>query len=185
MRDFPAVFVLLASLLVSSSAWAQAQDEAVQLCEGVSVEVCASRLTDLWRKRPASGVKIDCVPVESAPGTMAYTVSRVTPGSPEALSGVREGDLVVAVDGRQLADFSQEDFRRRGREAVVGEVATWKLSREGAELEVRFERVAGDAQWVARKVASDLSRVFSSEEAKAWHQQQSTPVTVDAAATAP
>jgi hypothetical protein len=171
--------------LVSSSAWSQAPDEAEQLCKGASVEACATRLSDLWRKRPASGVKIEGVPVESAPGTMAYTVARVTPGSPEALAGVREGDLVVAVDGRQLADFSLEDFRRRGREAVVGEVATWKLSREGGELEVRFERVAGDGQWVARKVASDLARVFGSEEAEAWYQQQGDPVTADATATAP
>jgi hypothetical protein len=57
-------------------------------------------------------------------------VTRVTPGSPLALAGFREGDLILAMDGRHVR--GPLDFRRRVEEKRPGSTAVFDVWRDGA-----------------------------------------------------
>ncbi len=68
------------------------------------------------------------------PGRHGVVVREVEPGSPAARAGVRPGDVVVAIDGRELR--SREEFEARTAGLAQGEDLRLDLLRDGAELAV-------------------------------------------------
>jgi hypothetical protein len=67
-------------------------------------------------------------------GTMTPTIVEVIPSGPAAAAGVRDGDRIVAVDGRPLARFSD---LRDAVAARAGEGVELSLVRDGAPLRLR------------------------------------------------
>lgn len=80
-----------------------------------------------------SGIQIET----SGAGCKTVTVESVTPNSPAAEAGVKEGDLIKAIDGQAIENFTstqiEELFRREGEEHSVS------LERGQQQLEVRFK----------------------------------------------
>jgi serine protease Do len=62
-------------------------------------------------------------------------VESVHPKSPAAKAGIRPGDVIQAVNGREVDD--DNSLRYRVATLAVGDTATFKLWRKGAGLEVR------------------------------------------------
>ena len=67
-------------------------------------------------------------------------ISELHPRSPAAAAGIDPGDVVLAIEGREVADA--QALRYRVATLPIGETATLKLWRKGQELEVRVSLVA-------------------------------------------
>ena len=81
--------------------------------------------------RELSGEEFSAYGVSQADGGVA--LSSVVPGSPAAKAGFRDGDLIQAVNGRQVANIQQ--FRR-----VIGRskgTVTLTVVRNQAAIEVK------------------------------------------------
>ena len=66
-----------------------------------------------------------------------FKVHRVVDGSPAAEAGLREGDVIAALDGRPAAGFSLEQVRQLFKEE--GRAVRLDVQREGAALAVSLE----------------------------------------------
>ena len=66
-------------------------------------------------------------------------VEAVVPGSPAEKAGVKAGDVVQKVDGREVANL--RDFSEKLKGMIPGQIVTATLTREGKELEVRVTLV--------------------------------------------
>lgn len=83
-------------------------------------------------KRPAfMGLGVGQAEDEDAPGLV---VSRVMEGSPAEKAKIKEGDLVLEIDGKKMTDF--DAFTKAIRSHAPGDVVKVKISRGGAEKEV-------------------------------------------------
>lgn len=93
-------------------------------------------LTEAVQARPFVGVSL----TESDEG---IEITAVIPDSPADEADLREGDLIVAIDGEKVD--SVEEVVERVRDAEVGDELTFTVEREGRELEieVRLSERAG------------------------------------------
>ena len=73
---------------------------------------------------------------EAPPGVMA---ARLAPGGPAALAGVKEGDVLLSLDGEDVLDAKQVEERLAHRRP--GERVLYQLMREGERtaLDIRVE----------------------------------------------
>ncbi len=69
-----------------------------------------------------------------------FTVNAVEPGSPAAEAGLREEDVIVAVDGRPAADFDLDQLTRLFMQAGREYELTVRRGRETLNLKLRLRR---------------------------------------------
>jgi regulator of sigma E protease len=81
------------------------------------------------------------------PSEASRTVDRVDPASPALASGLRPGDEIVAVNGRNAADFDELSQLIRGSEGRPIEV-TVRRGTDMVVLERERTRLAEDGRWV-------------------------------------
>jgi len=86
----------------------------------------------LDRDYAGEGVKVTQTPVDGQPP--------ITPGGPAEKAGVRPGDVIVAVNGRPVAEPDELIVAIRSR--AVGETITLTIRRDGGEREVRVTLAA-------------------------------------------
>ena len=67
-----------------------------------------------------------------------YDVVAVTPGSPAAAAGLKEHDVITAIDGKPVTASALPDARQRLRDDPVGTIVTMSLLRDGKPLEIKF-----------------------------------------------
>jgi serine protease Do len=79
-----------------------------------------------------------------APNTTGALVARIRQDSEAYESGVRPGDVIVAFNGRPIADPSQ--FLRMVADARIGSTATVTVLREGRKVEFRAPIVSTSSQ---------------------------------------
>jgi serine protease Do len=82
-------------------------------------------------------------------------VADVTKGAPGAKAGLKEGDIILSVDGKPVNDRAQ--LRNRISLAGVGETVRLALWREGREmpLNVKLEALPADAQVASRSAGGE------------------------------
>lgn len=90
-------------------------------------------------ERPWLGAKLEAVTRDIADGLgvdrpIGAYVARVHPGSPAALAGLAPGDVIVAVDGTEVADPRSITYRLTTR--GIGNRAQLEVTRKGRKLTV-------------------------------------------------
>jgi Do/DeqQ family serine protease len=91
-------------------------------------------------QRPLLGVSVEDVTAQNAPQlglkrVAGVIVRQVTPGSPAADAGVIPGDVILKIDGREVADG--QNLRFRLATLSVGATITLTLVRGGREIDVK------------------------------------------------
>jgi serine protease Do len=64
-------------------------------------------------------------------------LASVTPGDPGARGGLKDGDVIVAVDGKPIE--TPREFQRALAELPIGRVMTLVILREGAKREIKVQ----------------------------------------------
>jgi serine protease Do len=93
------------------------------------------RLVRPWLGAVTRAVGPDEAAQLKLPRPAGAVVESVHPKSPAAKAGVRPGDVILAVNGREIDDDSS--LRYRIATLAVGDAATLKLWRKGASVEAR------------------------------------------------
>lgn len=88
---------------------------------GLSVSEVPGQLREFWGGSEEAGV----------------LVTTVSPGGPADVAGLWPGDLILAVEGRDVA--GEETFRRYLQRGGVGNVVEIAISRQGTQFLVDFE----------------------------------------------
>jgi regulator of sigma E protease len=81
------------------------------------------------------------------PSEASRVVDRVDPGSPAVAAGLRPGDEIVAVNGRNASDFDELSQLIRGSEGRAIEV-TVRRGNDAVILQPERTRLSGDGRWV-------------------------------------
>jgi membrane-associated protease RseP (regulator of RpoE activity) len=85
-----------------------------------------------------------------APGELGVLVNKVMDGTPAERAGLKAGDVIIGVDGKDVSDQGDISRALRGREA--GDEVGLKIIRDGSErtLQVKLEERPG---WKSRRGA--------------------------------
>jgi S1-C subfamily serine protease len=101
-------------------------------------------------RRAWIGVAADTVPLPrkaavaaGVPGTSAVRIRRIEPGSPAALAGLMDGDIVLSIDGRPLAGV--DDMIRTLDAERIGRASQFVTIRRGALRTVEITPTARKA----------------------------------------
>jgi Do/DeqQ family serine protease len=87
-------------------------------------------------RRGQLGISVGPVPTEQARGnTAGVLVAGVGPGTPAAEAGLREGDIITAVDGRPVSDANT--LRNRIAASAPGSEVTLSVRRDGRDQQIR------------------------------------------------
>lgn len=99
--------------------------------------------------------------VQGRRGEYRFLVRAAPPGYPAYASGLREGDFLLSLDGKDLADVSRERLLERNAAVVPQQTVVYRIWRAGSEREVRITaapptRISIDA-WVGEHVRGSHS----------------------------
>jgi hypothetical protein len=64
---------------------------------------------------------------------------QVVPGSPSAKAGLREGDVVVGINGKDIGAYSQEELRKLMEDSKPGEKFAVEVEREGKKKKITMK----------------------------------------------
>jgi hypothetical protein len=70
-------------------------------------------------------------------GPEGFNVVSVTPGGPAANAGLKEGDVITAIDGKPVSGIALPDARQSFRDDPAGTVVTLSLERAGKPAEIK------------------------------------------------
>lgn len=89
----------------------------------------------------------------------AVTVKAVTPGSPAVAAGFQPGDVLVAINGVQIADGNKEALMAAKKSLVAGSSGRYTVLRQGAKKDLTARLVAPPrtvlAQWIGEHMLAD------------------------------
>lgn len=124
--------LLLLALLASSPGWAAKNGE---LCRD-STTKCMNRNSRLLQQRGWAGLELD------RNGSGGLAVTKVLYGSPALEAGIREGDLLVSLNGEKLS-ADNHDAASLARNALrAGAEAVYVVSRDGSNKEITLTLAA-------------------------------------------
>jgi S1-C subfamily serine protease len=87
------------------------------------------------------------------------TIKAVTPGSPAVAAGFQAGDVLVAIQGVELADANKEALMAAKKSLTAGSQASYTVLRQGGKKTLTASLVAPPrpvlAQWVGEHMLSE------------------------------
>jgi Do/DeqQ family serine protease len=99
-----------------------------------------SRVTHPWMGIEGQAVSQDIALSLGMAQPTGYLVKSLHPASPAAKAGIKSGDVIVSVNGREIED--PEAFHYRTTELPVGSTTEFGVMRKGQKLNVRVEMIA-------------------------------------------
>jgi hypothetical protein len=147
------------------------------------LEVCVAEQRQHLAKRGVLGFLLsesaDGVRVPGHSGESHFIVRAAPPGYPAYTSGLREGDFLLAMDGKDLAGVPRERLLEMNAAVVPRQTVAYRILRAGSEREVRITaasptRISIDA-WVGEHVrgshrGEDYRRYLLQLKASEAHQ---------------
>ena len=117
-------------------------------------QTCLNMMAQKLVKRGWVGIEMD-----QDEETGAMTVTRVVPDSPAHASGLRAGDLLLALNGIEFAEENKEKMYQARQDWSPGTAISYTVSRKGKSKEVTLtlgqvpEEVV--AQWIGHHLMTD------------------------------
>lgn len=130
MRTTPAT---IASLLLLCSAVASGVAFADEPMCGSDTQSCLDAMASHWKDRGWVGIEME-QNVEN--GRM--TVTRIVPDSPAAGSGMRVGDILIAIDGVPFSQKTREEMYKVRKDWHIGRTVSYTIQRGEKTLQSKL-----------------------------------------------
>ena len=112
-------------------------------------QFCLNKMATKLKNKGWVGIELD---VDESNGAM--TVARVVDGSPALTAGMREGDLLLAVNGIRFDSEDKEKLHEAKSQMKIGSTVTYPVKRDDhkKKIDVTLGAVPEDvmAQWVGQ-----------------------------------
>lgn len=132
MRPQP---LLLLSLFVLAHPLATLAGEAERCPKPLAS--CAVERRLAYQNRGSLGMEFNrCGLADAAPPQARYVVRSVPLGHAAAAAGIRTGDFLLGMNGRELSTLPWQEFEGMLEAVAAGEKVTFRIWREGKELVV-------------------------------------------------
>ena len=121
------------------------------------------QFTNIWYTGGWVGVELD------RPGGEEYgpmTVTRVVEGSPAESAGIQAGDLLIAMNGIELAEGNDEKIKADRASWKPGSSVTWTMQRDGADRNLAITLAPMPADILAAYIGKHMLEHASAELAQ-------------------
>lgn len=116
---------------------------------------CLNYMVKHYQTRGWVGIEL-----ESA-DTGELTITRVEPDSPAEAAGLREGDMLLALNGIRFSEENKEAMKAAQAKMTIGAMVTYTVDRAGktVDVDVRLQQIpeAVMAKWVGRHMLEHSS----------------------------
>jgi len=113
------------------------------------LEDCLNWMAKHYGERGWAGMQLD---IEG----YRYTVTGIQAGSPAEKGGIKPGDLLVAVNGVEIAEENQEKMLKARDKMIPGAQFTYTVKRKGKRRNIECVLVAMPVEVVAELIGSHL-----------------------------
>ena len=96
-----------------------------------------------------------------------YTIETVIPESPAEGAGIRLGDMLHAIDGTPIADFTEATYAKAMKSWKPGTPITFTIGRECEEIDISLIMAPMPAHVLAKYIGQHLSEHQEREEERA------------------
>lgn len=115
-----------------------------------STQECLDHMSNM---RSAGWVGIE---YDKDPKSQTLLVKNVLEGSPAAAAGLRSGDVLVSLNGAQLATASEADLKTARAEWKPGQQVKYTIQRDGKSQEIPLTLGAWPADMLAKTVGKHM-----------------------------
>lgn len=141
-----------------------------------SVEVCVPRWRDYLAKLGSFMARTHITPLEDGPpGGTTVWIEEIVPGGPADRAGLRDGDRLLAINGKDLSMWAQDVIYPLALRLQVGEKAVFTAERAGQRFDVtlRAEKILDSAvdNWLGYLVR----QTFGIEAARRYRASRQLP----------
>lgn len=117
-------------LLAACTLWAQEEQKKYKLCP-LEVEVCLETMANAYLHSAWDGLRVDGVGTSDP-----IRVVEVEPDSPGLKAGFKVGDVLIALDGVAMQEWSNQDLIRAMKQLNVGSEVVYTVGRGAETLSV-------------------------------------------------
>ncbi len=143
-------FVLVVAVVLGSASPLIAEQGQEQPCPG-NLEECLKYLANKMKSSGWVGVELE---VDEAKGT--YTVQKVLEESPAEAAGIQVGDMLVAVNGRPIAEFQEKMLSGKADCWKPGQSVTYTIKRGEVDRHIRLILAPMPAEVLARYIGEHV-----------------------------
>lgn len=117
-------------------------------------QTCLNMMAQKLSNRGWVGIEMD-----QDEETGAMTVTEVVPDSPAQASGLKVGDVLLALNGIEFSEENKEKMYQARKDWAPGTAITYTVSRKGKSKEIRLSlaQIPEDvvAQWIGHHLMTD------------------------------
>lgn len=143
-------FVVALAVLMGGASPLFAGEEDEHRCP-YKLEECLELLANKWKSSGWVGVELE---IDEAKGT--YTVQKVLEASPAEAAGIQPGDLLVAVNGTPIAEFSEKMLSGKTDCWKPGQSVTYTITRGDVDRQIRLILAPMPAEVLARYISEHI-----------------------------
>lgn len=136
------------------------------------LETCLAEKKALFAQRGVLGFLFSAVsPGEPAPPDVLYVIRSAPPGHPAHAAGLRPGDLLLALDDKNIARIARPELESLLASVKVGQKVALRVLREGKEQTFRLTAAKPAADSVEAWVGQHIRDEHSAEDYRRYLRQ--------------
>ena len=116
-----------------------------------STQECLDKMATKMQKSGFVGVEL-----ESDKDTGGYEITRIIPGSPAEESGLKAGDVLIALNGVAMGEENKDAYKKAKKDWSPGQEITYTIKRGGDDREVNLTLAPMPADVLAKWIGTHM-----------------------------